>query len=399
MRIAHISDFHLRHHLPGNSLSSKRRGRFVADLLAVAVNEINALTKDLLAVTGDLVDYPLYGLDDPDLQSRGLEDLRLVKEILGRATCPIVTLYGNHDHPAHFRDLFGDDPLERDIEGHRILTFLDEEGEGHHPERVGAERSRFEQVLDDSDGRPQVHLQHYQVWPHHETGYPHSYRDAPTLKNAIVASKRVCLVLSGHYHGGYNLFEEDGVAFSTSTAFCEFPHAYRTYDLTEGAITERVYTLADRTTRKPAFLLDHDGLLALLADSASGVAALRRSTEAGYLLLGIVRQRLEEVRPVLEIEISCDRLHDKARDQDILINGLVSRFAKDETDGEFDPSVLTQACEAMVVSPAHSHLFTRLDNEATAGREAGIGRIHRLDEGNAIESFCAATDEICGVGS
>lgn len=357
MRIAHISDFHLRHHLPGNSLSSKRLGRFVADLLADAVSEINALAPDLLAVTGDLVDYPLYGLDDPDLQSRGLEDLRLVKEILGRATCPVATLYGNHDHPAHFRDLFGGDPLERDIEGHRILTFLDEEGEGHHPERVGDERSRFEQVLGESDGRPQIHLQHYQVWPHHETGYPHSYRDAPALKNAIVASKRVRLVLSGHYHVGYNLFEEDGVAFSTSTAFCEFPHAYRTYDLTESAITERVYTLADRTTRKPAFLLDHDGLLALLADSASGVAALRRSTEAGYLLLGIVRQRLEEIRPIREIEIACDRLHDKLKDQGIVVSGLVSRFAKEAAGEESDPAVLPEACEAMLVSPYHSHLF------------------------------------------
>jgi hypothetical protein len=388
LRIAHISDFHLRHHLPGNSLIGKRRGRLLPGLLADAIDQINALAPDLLAVTGDLVDYPLYGLEDPDLLSRGLDDLRLVKEIVDRATCPVAYLYGNHDHPEQFRDLFSEQPSERDIEGYRVLTFLDEEGEGHHPERVGDVRTRFEQVLSDSDNRPQVHLQHYLVWPNPATSYPHSYRDAPTLRSAIVDSRRVRLVLSGHYHVGYDLFEEDGVAFSTATAFCEPPHAYRTYDLSATGIIQRVYTLADRQRRKPAILLDHDGLLAPLSNSDEGSAALRRLSEAGYLVLGIVRQRLEVTRTVCELETSGDQLFDKLKQGGVEVDGLISRFDRKTVGEEDDAAILTEACDSMLVSQKHAHLFTLIEAEASAGRDAGIMNVYKLDSKRPVEAFC-----------
>ncbi len=207
-------------------------------------------------------------------------------------------------------------------------------------------------------------------------------------------SGRVRLVLSGHYHGGYNLFEEEGVAFSTATAFCEFPHAYRTYDVDETGIAERVYTLADRMTRKPAILLDHDGLLDPLAESRAAIGALKRLSEAGYLLVGIIRQRLGTTQTVRELETGSDGLFDKLKDQGVEVNGLITRFAKEE-----DPNTLLAGCEHLLVSLAHSTLFTVLEDEEAAGREAGIGKVYRLDPTNSVEAFCEHARAICGAAS
>tara|TARA_Y100000588_G_scaffold38414_1_gene36828 strand:+ start:1565 stop:2743 length:1179 start_codon:yes stop_codon:yes gene_type:complete len=390
VRIAHISDFHLRHHLPGNSLAYKRRGRAVGDLLAAAIEEINGLAPDLLAVTGDLIDYPLRRLDDPETGRLGLEDLQLVKNLLSKANCPVAHLYGNHDHPEHFQDLFGDEPLERDIRGYRVVTFLDEEGEGNHPERKDPERARFDQVLADPDTRPQIHLQHYLVWPRQVTGYPHSYRDAPALKNAIVASGRVRLILSGHYHRGYNLFEEEGVWFSTATAFCEFPHAFRTYDLTDTTVTERVHTLEDRMKRKPAVFIDHDRLLAGLSNSVTGTRALRRLSEAGYLLVATIFGDGAS-RGAVEIEATSDELFATLDRQDIEVDGLICRFDQEQDVAE----LLSDVSHAIRISSAHSHFFTLDEEEAGRARDAGIPNTHTVAP--TVEDFARRALEICGV--
>jgi predicted MPP superfamily phosphohydrolase len=59
MRIIHLTDLHLRHYLPGTSSIPKRRSRVVLGLLERAVTRLTALQPDLVAVTGDLLDYPL----------------------------------------------------------------------------------------------------------------------------------------------------------------------------------------------------------------------------------------------------------------------------------------------------------------------------------------------------
>ena len=60
MKIAHISDFHLRHHLEGDNIKCG------PDLIAEGARHIAVHSPDLVVVTGDLVDYPLDALDDPD---------------------------------------------------------------------------------------------------------------------------------------------------------------------------------------------------------------------------------------------------------------------------------------------------------------------------------------------
>ncbi|MDP6038339.1 MAG: metallophosphoesterase [Candidatus Latescibacteria bacterium] len=243
MKIAHISDFHLRHHLLGTSTSANRKSREMPDLISQAVAQISDHSPDLVAITGDLIDYPLDALSDPDTIAAGDKDLHLIRDLFAPLTCPVAYLYGNHDHPASFRHIFKDQSLDNDVEGYRILIFLDDEGTQHVPERVGTERTRFQSVLSDSDPRPQIHLQHYLIAPERNEGYPHSYGNASKLKAALQDDPRIKLVLSGHYHKGEDLFAKQHVHFAVARAFCQPPHPYRIYTLANDQITQTEYTM------------------------------------------------------------------------------------------------------------------------------------------------------------
>jgi D-glycero-D-manno-heptose 1,7-bisphosphate phosphatase len=264
MKIAHISDFHLRHNLPGTSAISRRLSRKMPDLIQEAVRRIGDVNPDLVAVTGDLVDYPFYGMQDQDLLSIGLKDLALVRELFSPLTCPVAFLFGNHDHPQSFQETFGDLPTDFDVDGYRILLFMDEEVHNNFPQRIGNQRERFLEVIQDSDTRPQVHLQHYLISPINNQGYPHSYLEAESLQEAIEKDPRIRLVLSGHYHTGVPLFEAGGTCFSTAPAFGEPPHPFRIYECGVDGITQTEFSLRnpDRpgTAQKTVFL-DRDGVI------------------------------------------------------------------------------------------------------------------------------------------
>ena len=241
MRIAHISDFHLRHHLPGQSTVPTRHSRQMPALLRLAIAQINALQPDLLAITGDLVDYPLDELEHTATIAQGEQDLLLIREIIKDATCPVAYLYGNHDHPISYRTLFVDQFLDCSIGDYRLLTFLDDEVHENCAERRDDSRRLFETALTDADSRPQIHLQHYMIFPEHNIGYPHSYREAVQLHAAIAISGKVQLCLSGHFHQGVELQQQDGTWYATARAFCEAPHPFRIYDLDGAAVQQSEY--------------------------------------------------------------------------------------------------------------------------------------------------------------
>ena len=301
MKIAHISDFHLRHHLPGTSTISRRLSRRMPDLISQAVEWIRGESPDLVVVTGDLLDHPFYGMHDPELIALSVRDLHLVRECFAPLTCPVACLYGNHDHPASFHRVFGDLPVDFHVAGYRVLIFLDDEVEDHFPQRMGAQRERFLAALNDEDPRPQIHLQHYLVAPERAGGYPHAYREAGSLRAALMADSRVRLVLSGHYHKGDSLFREGHVYFANAPAFGEPPHPFRVYTLDETGViqTEHHLRSTDAETRR-AVILDRDGTISpqpayrtgperfsLLPGATEALSKLKR---AGYALVVVSNQ-------------------------------------------------------------------------------------------------------------
>lgn len=249
MRIAHISDLHLRHHLPGTASNATRLSRAMPDYFAQALTQIKALTPDLFVISGDLLDYPLDALDDPVTQEQGLRDLELIAGLLANLSMPIALVYGNHDHPALIAQVFGHLPNDQSVHGYRVLTFNDNEGHNHVPERVGQEQARFRAALDETDSLPQIHIQHYVVWPERNEEYPHTYGNGAEMREEIIASGHVRLVLSGHYHTGVPLFCDKGVWFATARGFTEAPHPFNIYDFEQNELGEEVVTSQTFTLR------------------------------------------------------------------------------------------------------------------------------------------------------
>jgi 3',5'-cyclic AMP phosphodiesterase CpdA len=244
MRLAHISDLHLRYHLPGTAEIPTRLSRLMPDTFARALDEIQAHRPDVLVLSGDLLDFPFEGMNDPVLQSAGLADLQLIADLLAPLPMPQLVIPGNHDHPALVEHVFPAGSGEITVKGYRILAFRDQEGPQHVPQRTGDERQRFRSALAGGHSLPQVHVQHYVVWPERNADYPHTYGEGAAMREAITASGNVRLVLSGHYHAGVPLFADKGVYFATIPAFTEAPHPYTIYDLEGDTVTGQTYRMS-----------------------------------------------------------------------------------------------------------------------------------------------------------
>lgn len=310
MRLAHFTDLHWRQALPGSSQIVARRSRRMPELLAAALADALARGAEFLALTGDLLDVPPYLLrgDDyydyqPDLWERDAEaDYRTVKEMLDGTGRPYQVLPGNHDWERPFWRVFPREPHLLDVGGFRFVRFCDREHEAHVPRRFDRERLLFLRSLEETDGPPQVHLQHYVITPELNEGYPHTYLEGEELRGKTVASGHVRLSLSGHYHPGTDLISYGTTVFTAGPALAEFPHRYRLYDLTPEQVTMEEVALREQPCEagRPVVFLDRDGVLNPQPFYRTGPEemqllpgvgeALRRLRRAGYALVVVSSQ-------------------------------------------------------------------------------------------------------------
>lgn len=242
MKIAHISDLHLRRDLPGTAAIEKRRSREMPGLLDRAADAMRRDRPDLIVLSGDVLDFPLDKFDAPEFLAAGEADARFAAEILGSADCPLAVVSGNHDPPGLLRRAFGPQAPDSVVAGQRVLLFEDTEDAEHYPRREGDERERFFRALSDAESPPQIHVQHFLVWPERNAGYPHTYPEGEAFRRAVCASGRVRLVLSGHYHRGVPPTPVEGTVFAAAPAFCEAPHRWMWYEM-----GERVFRWRERT--------------------------------------------------------------------------------------------------------------------------------------------------------
>lgn len=236
-KIAHVSDFHLRHHLPGPVRGETRLGRLVPTLLPPVIEDLREQKVDFLAVTGDLLCYQYRDDIGPETSGQAIQDLHLLKGILLEVGCPIVVIPGNHDPEELVHRVFGPFPEERSIKGFRVLCFRDSYVPGDFPGRVEKERDRLVKVLADDDPRAQIHLRHGVIWPTDGNLRERRRADRRSLAESIGRSGRVRLVLSGHRHAGFPPSWVCGTVFSTVPGFSDPPHPYRIYSLRDGVFT------------------------------------------------------------------------------------------------------------------------------------------------------------------
>jgi D,D-heptose 1,7-bisphosphate phosphatase len=412
MKIAHISDFHLRHHLPGTSSISRRISRKMPDLIEEAVAQIGSANPDLVAVTGDLVDFPFYGMHDKNLLKTGLKDLQLVRELFSSLSCPVAFIFGNHDHPSSFQEVFGDLPVDFDVQGNRVVSFMDEEVNHNFAQRMGRQRERFLGLIEDSDPRPQIHLQHYLVSPIHNQGYPHAYLEAESLRKAIQDEPRVRLMLSGHYHRGVPLFNENGTFYSTAPAFGEPPHPYKIYQMEADTITETEHSLRPQANLPPpqkAVFLDRDGVInpqaayrtgpedfelipgvgkALFTLKRAGYALVTVSNQTavgqGYVTVetvGSVNDRMSEL--LLPFGVELDGVYCRYHSA----NAVVPQHRTDLPETKPSPAMLIAAQEDLNLDLHTSFMVGDHRTDLQAGHNAGCRAsiLVRTGGGNATE--------------
>lgn len=218
IRLALFSDLHYAA-MP-NAACPRRRGEYIPALLAAAVRKLNReLKPDLVLCGGDLINFP--AAEDSLVLTRNLAG------ILGLLDIPCVTIRGNHDVPAaEFTGIFPFRSMA-DIGLVRIVSFSDPELPGFHAFRTEDDLKRMKEAAADWDGLL-FSFQHVPLLPPGRCIY--EYRNA----EEILRLMRDCGYrgsISGHYHDGIPLFEENGLQYLVQSAMCESPFAMSLVDI------------------------------------------------------------------------------------------------------------------------------------------------------------------------
>lgn len=316
MRLAQITDLHARHHLPGSSANTDRESRWMLELLPKAIQRCRAEGAELLLLTGDLLDVPLwlyepmrgFELDEPAWwKGAAIADYREIKGILDASGLPYLVLPGNHDVAPWMWEVFDPEADAHEAGGLRVVRFVDYEHACHVPRRYHPTRHRWLAELEslkDPAALPQVHAQHYVITPELNDRYPHTYEDAADLLRRNADAGRVRLSLSGHYHPGTELLYEGGVAYATCPAFCEPPFPFRLFDVPPDPAKPIAMTQfelgEDARPRRPVVYLDRDGVITSppryyygpeRIELLPGVdSAVRRLNDAGFAVVVISNQ-------------------------------------------------------------------------------------------------------------
>ncbi|MET8867557.1 HAD-IIIA family hydrolase [Nonomuraea sp. NPDC004580] len=420
MRIAHITDIHLRSHIPGHSALPVRRSRTAPDLLAAALADARRRGAELIVITGDLVDVPGYLFDherDPAadrlLWQRVRADYRLVRRMLDECGIEWIAVPGNHDSYRVHAEELGAGPFVRDVGGLRFVSFWDRESTGNVPRRTLIERERFDSSLLDPGPRPQVHLQHFVITPRLDDGYPHTYAEGEELRRRISESGRVVLSLSGHYHPGAEPDTIEATTFSVTPALVEHPHPYRIFDVEldgdrAGAVHHTQVELASGAPARKAVFLDRDGCINTLPTYRHGpeamhllpaaAPALRLLRDHGYALIVVTNQScvgLGYAEPGTLDEVH-DRMSELLHDEGVTVDAVYSTPVAGEAAisdrynvGDApkpSPAMIERAAAELNLDLSRSHLIGDRPSDIAAALAAGVRPILvRTGDGRATE--------------
>lgn len=401
VKIAHITDLHMRKQLPGCAAETQRLSRKMPELFERALEYLVREKPDMLALTGDILDFPEHARHDRRYLCWAEQDMQYIAERLDTLPFPCAVLPGNHDPMQSFKNVFGRLPDDVVWGGYRVVSFFDEEHDFHIPRRILGERQKLNRVLSDGSPVPQVHLQHYIIWPELDKSYPLNYREAEHLQAQLSADGRVRLVLSGHYHTGVPLQKCNKTWYATAPAFAEKPHQYCLYTISGDTVTEerRSVSAGSGTGRRKAVFLDRDGTISPLPSYYHGpermallpgaAQALARLKQAGYALvivsnqsaLGygyVTRQIINEVNDTMAVQI---------RDASgIDLDGIYCSYTAPEAvlaeyrhdnhpDAKPNPGLLLHAAEDLDLDLPSSVMVGDRKYDLETGKNAGMARI------------------------
>ncbi len=233
MRIAVISDLHFSRKPSGPDAG--RVGKFADIFLLRAVRRLKRfLRPDLVFIGGDLLDEP----DSPDAAALLLE----LKNILALLDMPVIVIPGNHDPaPEVFYQVMPRPPEFLDVGDCRFIPFpYDPQTEGWNARREPAELARMERLATSHTGSI-VSLQHVPLFPSESCDCPYNYDNSSEVVTAMRAAG-VTLSISGHYHKGFQIIDQNGLSAVAAPALCESPFRFLTLELDNGGKLVRTET-------------------------------------------------------------------------------------------------------------------------------------------------------------
>ena len=212
IRIGHITDLHFRHHIPGSSHKHKNRSREVPIILKKALNKLKKETVDILVITGDVVDTPgillkhsNYYMDvSAPFRRMVRKDYLTIRSLLDKSGIPWIVIPGNKDEPELFAEIWGDQPLVRDVRGYRFVSFHDRQWDSSQPRRFDRERLLMEEVL----GRIRTALPRSicsisSALLREQIKIKHVYKEAENIRKSLQGiGQGNTLSVRAHYHPG-----------------------------------------------------------------------------------------------------------------------------------------------------------------------------------------------------
>lgn len=182
-------------------------------LLAAAVRKLNREIKpDLVLCGGDMIN--LAAAEDAWLLTGNIAG------ILSLLDAPCVTIRGNHDLPEDkFTEIFKFQHIT-DIGHVRIVSFDDPELPGYNAWRPEENIKRMKQAAADWKGLL-FSFQHVPLLPSGRC--IHNYKNADEVLQ-LMREFGYRGTVSGHYHPGIPLFQENGLQFVVQSAMAEAPH-------------------------------------------------------------------------------------------------------------------------------------------------------------------------------
>ncbi len=298
LKIGHITDIHFRYHTPGSSHKHKNRSREMPVMLEKALQNFKSMNVDLVVLTGDIIDTPgivlrhnsyYMDLSEP-FKEMIRKDYLLIRSLLDKSGIPWIIIPGNKDDPEIFKEIWGDQPLVKDFEGYRFVCFHDQQWDGGQPRRFDRERRLMENMLNDPDSPPQIHLQHFISTPSQQIKMKHVYKEAKNIRKMCSRSGKVILSLSGHYHPGIREYREKNTTWISAPAFCARPFPVLIHTLENGiyAGSERIETEKHSIHRhKPVVFLDRDGVITSLSSYTTGPEEMKIIPGAAQAILNL----------------------------------------------------------------------------------------------------------------
>ena len=221
IKIAVVGDTHYEPR--GNILSSARRGEIADILLLRAVHRINRVIRpDITVILGDI--HNTGGIQE------GLSQLEQIRKIAALLKSPWLIIPGNHDAPPElFYSVFPRPAETRDINDVRFVTFLDPEEPGFNARRTDHDLERMKMARAGWHGQIVI-LQHVPLFPPGRANCPYNYLNADDII-AVMRQNGIILAISGHYHEGLGLINDNGVNFLATPALCQPPFSFLEIDL------------------------------------------------------------------------------------------------------------------------------------------------------------------------